>query len=126
MIHIDELYIREVNGKGKGIFCARPILKSEIIEVCPVIIIPHNQVEIIHRTVLHDYYFLWSHQRAAIALGYGSLYNHSAHANAEYIMDFEANQLFIQAVKDIPQDTEICFNYNGGPEEKGSLWFVEK
>lgn len=125
MVHIDELFIREVNKKGKGIFCSRKIAKDEIIEVCPVIIIPQNQIELIHTTVLHDYYFLWNHHRAAIALGYGSLYNHSSHANAEYIMDFQENQLIIQAVKDIEADTEICINYNGGPDEEGTLWFDE-
>lgn len=118
------LFYKPIQGKGLGVFSEIRIAKYEIIEYCPVLIIPKNQVEIIHGTVLHDYYFLWDHERAAIALGYGSLYNHSFTPNAEYIMDYAQNRLIIQALSDIPAGQEITFNYNGDATAKEPLWFT--
>ncbi|HQW11268.1 MAG TPA: SET domain-containing protein [Saprospiraceae bacterium] len=124
MLHVDELYITSIPERGRGMFCSRKILKKEIIEVCPVLVIPRHQLEQIHTSMLHDYYFLWDHGQAAIALGYGSLYNHSYTPNAEYIMDFTHSQLIIQSLCDIEVDTEITFNYNGDANDRSELWFA--
>lgn len=120
------LYYKAISGKGVGVFNELKIQKFDIIEYCPILIIPKNQVDIIHSTVLHDFYFLWDHNRAAIALGYGSLYNHSFSPNAEYIMDYSNNRLIVQALQDITAHEEITFNYNGDAEATDALWFQVK
>ena len=120
------LYYKAISGKGVGVFNELKIQKFDIIEYCPILIIPKNQVDIIRSTVLHDYYFLWDHNRAAIALGYGSLYNHSFSPNAEYIMDYSNNRIIVQALQDITAHEEITFNYNGDADATDALWFQVK
>ncbi|MBP8725079.1 MAG: SET domain-containing protein-lysine N-methyltransferase [Saprospiraceae bacterium] len=122
------LYIASVRNKGRGVFCATDIPAGALIEICPVLIIPQAEVGIIHETELHDYYFLWGDrdEQAAIALGYGSLYNHSYRPNAEYVYDLENDCIEVHALKFIPAGKEITFNYNGDPSCKDELWFDRK
>lgn len=110
---------------GLGVLAIEDIVEGELIEICPVIIIPKAQVQVIHNTVLHDYYFLWGPEadKAAIALGFGSMYNHASDSNAKYAMDFEMETIDIYAVKDISAGEEVFINYNGSEGGKGVLWF---
>jgi len=112
---------------GRGVMAIDDIAKDEIIEVCPVLVIPPKDVPNIHQSVLHDYYFTWGddEKEAAIALGYGSLYNHATFANAIYEMDFEAMTIDIYACRDIKAGEEIFINYHGSPGAKDQLWFTD-
>ncbi len=125
MQRLPGLYFGPTNKKGRGVFCASDIPKGALIEICPMILIPESEVDIIHETELHDYYFVWGErdEQAAIALGYGSLYNHSYTPNAEYIYDLENNCIEVFALKKIPAGKEITFNYHGDPGCKDPLWF---
>lgn len=119
------LYIAKSPLGGRGVFTEAPIKKGSLIESCPVIVLPAEDVPRIHATRLHDYYFIWGEEEdlAAIALGYGSLYNHDYHPNAEYEPDFESDQLHFFALRDIHTGEEIKVNYNGDPRVKDELWF---
>lgn len=110
---------------GRGVFTSEPIAEGTLIEICPVIIIPEAELPVIHQTTLHDYYFFWGEEEkeAAIALGFGSLYNHSYDANAEYILDLDENTIDIYSVKAIKAGEEITVNYNGLPDDTTPVWF---
>lgn len=110
---------------GRGVFTAEPIKEGSLIEICPVIILPEEELPIIHNTYLHDYYFLWGEdeKRCAIALGFGSLYNHAYDANAEYILDLDENTIDFYSVRDIEVGEEITVNYNGLPDDPEPVWF---
>ena len=85
---------------------------------------PKEDAALIHKTHLHDYYFLWNEETGsvAIALGYGSLYNHSLSPNAETESVLESNELRIIATRDIPAGEEITFNYQGEVKDT-EIWF---
>jgi SET domain-containing protein len=118
------LYLADSPERGRGIFTAQEIPAGSIIELCPVLLIPAAQVPTIHQTVLHDYYFLWGEEgAAAIALGYGSLYNHSATPNADYEMELAENYLRIFARRDIEAGEEITISYTEGGAQRTKLWF---
>lgn len=123
-----ELYVAKVDGKGWGVFCAEKIEKGQIIEESPVIICPPKDRQHIDATHLYNYYFLWGndHQQTAIALGFGSIYNHSYQPNAIYETYYEDEIIRFIALKDIEADTEITINYNHDPESKDQLWFDVK
>ncbi len=125
---IPGLYIRKTKSKGRGVFTTHDIPKGSVIEICPIIHIPEHEVDIIHETDLHDYYFVWGEddEEGAIALGYGSLYNHSYRPKAEYIYDLGEDVIEIMAIKDIKAGTEITCNYHGDPNCKDELWFDKK
>lgn len=125
MNQIPGLYITYSEGKGRGVFTSQDIEKGAVIEVCPVIFIPKAELPIIHKTVLHDYYFLWGHDQedCAIALGFGSIYNHELMPNANFILDIEQQTIDIEAIKDITAGDEITLNYHGEPGNAEKLWF---
>lgn len=77
------------------------------------------------KTSLYDYYFIWEEDEksGAIALGYGSMYNHAYQPNSRYYVDYEGLTLEIHAIKDIKAGQEITFNYNGEPDDQSKVWF---
>ena len=110
---------------GRGVFTTIALEKSSIIEVSPVIVIPPVDVPKIHETILHDFYFLWGddEKSAAIALGFGSLFNHAIYPNLDYEMDFELNTISFVALQDIDPWTELTINYNGKSGDSQEVWF---
>jgi len=88
----------------------------------PVILLSAEDRIKIHDTHLHDYYFQWDGDQAAIALGLGSLYNHSDKANAMFTMDYDFKQIRFVAIRDIGAGEEITTNYRKGKPEM-PLWF---
>lgn len=125
MQQIPGLYILNDNDKGRSVYCQNDIHKGDTIEICHVIVIPTIELPIIHKTALHDYYFLWGEHmnQCAIALGHGSLYNHAVHANADFLLDLEYDTINIFAIKDIEAGTEITINYHGESGNARKLWF---
>lgn len=119
------LYILDTDMSGRGVFTSREINERDLIEVCQVVVIPKSELPIVHKTILHDYYFLWGPDMkdGAIALGYGSLYNHAIHPNADFILDIENMSIDIVAIKDIQPGEEITINYHGEPGNDKNLWF---
>ena len=125
MDRIPGLFISESKLSGRGVFCANDIIQGSLIEICPVIIIPIHQMDFLKKTALYDYYFEWGekNQEGAIALGLGSIYNHSTNSNARYLLDFEKKTIDIYSISSINAGEEITVNYNGDPNEKGKVWF---
>ncbi len=122
---LDFIYFAPSEKGGRGVFTAEPIAEGSLIEICPMIVCNEGDLEYIHTTKLHDYYFLWGDEETncAIALGYGSLYNHSAASNAKYLVDEVEDIMHIIAIKDINAGEEITVNYNGSPDIDDKVWF---
>jgi uncharacterized protein len=125
MHQIPGLYVVHTEDRGRAVYCSNDINEGNLVEVCQIIVIPAVELPIIHRTVLHDYYFVWGEEadQCAIALGFGSLYNHQVWSNADFLLDYENNTIDIFAIKDIPAGTEITLNYHGESGDDSTLWF---
>lgn len=108
---------------GRGVFADQSYKPSELIEVCPIILLSKNDRRIIDKTLLYNYYYSWDKSQAAIALGKGSLYNHSYHPNAKYRKMFGKQKIEIVAIKTINSGDEITINYGGTPSSQKKLWF---
>jgi uncharacterized protein len=110
---------------GRGIFAARTIQKGELIHQAPVIVCPGDQYKKLKKTALRNYYFNWgkNYDHVAIALGYGSLFNHSYSPNAMFENNLKEETVDFIAIKRIKAGEEIFVNYNGDPDDKGPLWF---
>jgi hypothetical protein len=107
--------VRQVEGKGRGVFAGRPFLEGALIERAPVIVIPTAQTHHIEESVLRIFYYDWNKQIGdrAIVLGYGSLYNHSYQPNARYVRRLDEREMDFVALRPIAEGEEICVNYNG-------------
>lgn len=124
------IYVKSTNKKGRGVFAKRNLPKGTIIEIAPVIVLPKTDSVWEHNeSILDNYYYAWKvngKDACALALGYGSLYNHSYNPNAQYNQDYKNERLKIVAIKDIEEDQEITVNYNGDPKDKSKVWFDVK
>lgn len=78
--------VKKTNNMGFGVFATKNYCADEIIEDCNVIELDATDTNIIDKTKLYNYYFSWDKDGngSAIALGNGSLYNHSYKPNAKY------------------------------------------
>ncbi len=117
--------MKESSHGGRGVFTSDIIQNKDIIEICPVIKLSAKDTEILNSTILHDYYFIWdlANKTSAIALGYGSIYNHSENPNAEFEINQSSQEIRYQAIKDIPMHDEITINYIGLVHDNIKLWF---
>jgi SET domain-containing protein len=106
--------IHDLGAKGRGVIAQRRFLAGELIEQPPVIVIPRQDMPLVRQTRLAQYYFEWGDncQEGAIALGCGSLYNHSYDPNARYVFRESEECIEIIAIKDIEPGEEITINYN--------------
>ncbi|MDQ0200198.1 SET domain-containing protein [Neobacillus ginsengisoli] len=109
---------------GRGVFATHDIQKGELIHTAPVIIVPNEEFDYLYKTILSNYFFYWGKNKdCAIALGYGSLFNHSYTPNAKYKYRIEDETIEFYAHTDIKSEDEIVVNYNGNPEDKTPVWF---
>lgn len=124
----DSLEVREILGKGRGVFAKRRFEAGELIERAPII--PLSQVEEPRdpQLVLYHYIFSWGPEgkQSALALGYGSLYNHSYTPNALYIVHELEKCIDFIAYQAIEISQEITINYNKDPSCQDPLWFTIK
>jgi uncharacterized protein len=105
---------------GRGIFASRAFAAGEAIERCPVLVAEADDADAV-MLAFHGYVFDWEEGRVAIALGFGSLYNHDPDPNAEYEADHDEQELLIRARHEIAAGDEITIDYtDGGAIE---LWF---
>jgi hypothetical protein len=107
---------------GAGVFATRDFAVGEVIERCPVLVISDEDEEHIAGTALDGYCYTWE-EGLALALGFGSLYNHSTTPNARYWTMPEEGLIEVVAHRPIAAGDEISINYNGDPDDASALWF---
>ena len=114
---------------GRGVFATRLINEGTILERVPVLLIPREQVfdesNVARRSCrLSWYVYEWGNgegdEYVAVALGYGSLYNHSYHPNTFYRRESPDAIEFV-ALRQIEADEEITINYNGEPDDRSPV-----
>jgi hypothetical protein len=122
------LYIRNVEGRGRGVFSEKAFETDDLIESCPIIILEPEDFAVVTATFLGQYCFFWDRDAGilCIALGFGSVYNHSYPSNANYFTDPETGTIDIVAVRSIAPGEEITINYTGDPDNPSRQWFTGK
>ena len=118
------IYINKssIPNSGKGVFAGKNFKKNEIIEIAPILILEFTDFVDTKWNLLFEYYF-WMDDFVALALGFGSLYNHSKDPNCEYKLNRKEQTITFTSTKDILKDEEIFFNYKGVSSSKTPLWF---
>jgi uncharacterized protein len=122
--HSDAIEVKQVKGKGRGVFARRVIREDEVIERVPVLVLPIEDIRNVDDwTHLASYCFNWGEGTVALALGYGSIYNHSFRPNAKYEDVGRQTKVFI-ALREIQFGEEITVNYNADPKDKTPVGFA--
>lgn len=119
------LAIAPSEKRGRGVFTTKNIPADTVIEISPVIELSERERKQIEGTKLYHYIFEWgkSKRKAAMALGYISMYNHSFDPNCSYEMDYETGNMTIRTIKTVKKGEELYFSYNGDPADQSPLWF---
>ncbi len=125
-------YVKDTGtAKGRGVFAGRAFGAGEVVEVAPVLLFAMKDFVGVPKPIKHVI-FNWNwlvgqkDDRQAIALGYGSLYNHANPANLRYEADADLPAMRFIAVRDIAEGEELTINYNahgGGHEWPDNNWF---
>ena len=113
MIHNPKVYADKSPIHGWGVFAKEDIIEGEVFEECPILTLPIEKGEV--TSLLIDYRFNWPQgndwQEQVLALGYGSLYNHSNDPNAFWVSDIENRIFKFVSNREIKQGEEIFVWY---------------
>jgi hypothetical protein len=123
------LRIAQMGRRGRGVVADRRIDPGELVERSPVLVIPHADRAAIDRTVVFTYVFMWEHGtveedlykhqgRAAIALGFTSLLNHSYAPNCAFVRHIDDLAIDLVALRAIEAGEELTIDY------QMTLWFT--
>ncbi len=123
------LRIADFPGRGRGVVAEAAIPAGALVERSPVLIIPGKDRTATDATIVFTYVFMWEHGtseedlyghegRAAIALGYTSLLNHSYAPNCTFVRHIDELVIDLVALTDIAAGEELTIDY------QMTLWFV--
>lgn len=101
---------------GRGVFASVPFATGDLVECCPVVIVPPDDVRRLEGTDLDGTCFEWGGDAEALPFGDGALYNHARFPNAKYILNLKARTMSFVAFRSIRRDDEITINYAGYPD----------
>jgi SET domain len=108
-----------LSSKGRGVH-TRTSIPQEIVVLCdPVIVFPDKAAT----GLIHKYTFDWGHGMSALALGLGSLMNHSFNPNVVYATDHRLKVIRFRSLRAIEFEEELCINYNGDPRDQTPVVF---
>jgi len=125
-IAIKIIKFKHTAKRGRGVFALKDFKKGELIESCPVLTFTPKERKRLEKTLLNFYIYPWRSTRgASLALGYGSIYNHSYTPNADWKQNFKKMAMEYKAIKDIKNGEQILVNYNGEPDDTKEIDFSE-
>jgi SET domain-containing protein len=114
MIHNPKVYADKSPIHGWGVFAKEDIMDGELFEECPILQLPLQFGEV--SPLLIDYRFNWPSgvaewEEQVVALGFGSLYNHSETPNAYWYSDQEKRTFKFVSNREIKKGEEIFVWY---------------
>ncbi len=117
-----DLVVRRSIRGGRGLYANRDFRKGQTLLEDPVLIFPSKEAT--PRSLIHKYTFDWADDdTSALALGLGSLINHSYEPNAVYVFRWREKAIRFVAHCDIRKGEEILMNYNHDPDDTRRVGF---
>lgn len=107
-------YVKKVKGKGWGAFCAQRLRKGESFHVSPLLVLSGREAKLMSESALEPYWYEFGAKGRAIALGLGSILNHSDKPNCSYRFSKSKRTLTFYALRDIPAHEELTHDYGWG------------
>lgn len=113
---MSNVVIKNTKKYGRGLYATRNFKKGEIIEVSPVVVIDKMDTRLISDTNMNMYVFEWSKDSSALALGYGSLFNHSKKYNVSYMNSFRSKEIVFMTTRKIRKGEQLFIHYGYDPK----------
>ncbi|KAG9069986.1 hypothetical protein KI688_009316 [Linnemannia hyalina] len=113
------LQIQDCGAKGRGIFTTVSIPARTVIDISPILLFPSEEYSTHgQHTQLDHYTYRWK-GGMALALGLGSMFNHSSTPNVGFQRDIDNSLIRYSTLREIQVGEELCISY--GP----NLWFPD-
>ncbi|KAG0303332.1 hypothetical protein BGZ98_006786 [Dissophora globulifera] len=113
------LFIQDCGPKGRGVITAVAIPTRTVIDISPILLFPSEEYSLHgQHTQLDHYTYRWQ-GGMALALGLGSMFNHSNKPNVGFQRDFNNKVIRYTTLREIEAGEELCISY--GP----NLWFPD-
>ena len=109
---------------GRGVFAACSFSPGEVVEICPVVLLDLKTQPFprqIRRLVYN-----WSKTQVALALGYGSLYNHHDQPNLTFKRNTTNQTITFSARRQIQPGAQLTISYDflgDGKNPREQSWF---
>lgn len=115
--------VKDAGGnKGRGLFATSVIERGSIIDDSHVLIFQAEEWEKYGKhTVLQHYTFRWRDGQYALALGLGSLFNHTKDPNVGWMRHYDDNFIRFTALRDIEEGEELLICYGSSSLVKSWL-----
>jgi len=89
-----------------------------LLYISPVLLFDEkNYEEHGKHTVLDHYTYNWTNGSKVLALGLGSMFNHSSNPNMGFILDYTNMRIIYKTIKSIEANSELCISYGS------RIWF---
>lgn len=106
------LEVKKTKKYGRGVYATRDIATGELVEASPVLILDAWEANRLNPTILNCYVFEWDNfDKSAIALGFGSLFNHSTKENLTYSNNYKNKTIEYMALCDIRKGEQLFIDY---------------
>ncbi|KAI0264013.1 cytidine deaminase-like protein [Gloeopeniophorella convolvens] len=106
--------IKYAQGNGRRVYASRAIPGQTLLEISPVLLFSVEEYEAHGRhTVLDHYTLKWRDGRMALALGLGSLFNHSDAPNVTYTIDASTESVRYTTTRAVEPNEELCIHHPG-------------
>ena len=109
---------------GRGVFAGREFFAGDLVEICPIVLLDLKTQPF--PGVIRRLMFNWSKTHVALALGYGSLYNHSDQPNLTFQRGPENLTITFSALRDIAAGEQLTISYDHigeGKNPRERSWF---
>jgi uncharacterized protein len=106
--------IIHISKKGRALFAEKNISKGELVESCELIFVKNSEIT----RSIEAYVYQYDNKHVVIALGNGSLINHSDDPNCEFYFSFKKKLLIIRTIKNVSKGEELTINYGYSRELK--------
>ncbi len=122
------LRVVRVPGKGRGVVAGRRFSRGEVVDAAPVVVLPAAQWAVLEETEMCRFCFVWDDDKGsvAVALGRGSLFNHSYRPNVTPEKKVRSKVMVFVALRDIDPGEELTINYNGDVDSREPVGFEVK
>ncbi|CAL5220854.1 g2939 [Coccomyxa viridis] len=106
-------------AKARGVFAARSIRRGELVETAHCIYISKQEYDQHMRHTVLEHYLFSSRGEYFLALGVGSLFNHSCRPCLDYRVLRDQLVITYTAARDIQEGEELTITY-------GKIWFEDQ
>ncbi|BGP42350.1 tRNA-specific adenosine deaminase subunit tad3 [Rhodotorula kratochvilovae] len=110
---------------GRGVYATSYIPAGKVIEISPVLVLPEHEykgrqpgeqddgtLKGVEASQLRGYVFTWGRDGSmAVALGIGSLFNHSSSPNVTYSLDYSQYTISYRTAKSVKEGEELTIFY---------------